>query len=58
MSVRPPKPRSDKPQMPSMPPALAADYDDELTPAQVAALQTYAPQNESEMGELVHEFTW
>lgn len=42
-------------KIPSPPPA---NYDDELTPAQLAALRLLAPQNESEMGDLVHEFRW
>ena len=57
MSV-PPMLRHDRVQAPSMPPAAPADYDDELTAAQIATLRTYAPQTEAEMGELVHEFTW
>jgi len=35
-----------------------ADYSDELTPEQLAALRHLAPQVESEMGDLVHEFQW
>ena len=35
-----------------------ADYSDELTIEQVAALRECAPQDEAEMGDLVHEFRW
>ncbi len=42
----------------ALPPADPADYSDELTPAQLEALRQHAPQDEREMGPLVHEFTW
>lgn len=43
---------------PAVPPPPPADYSDELTKAQLAELRKLAPQRESEMGPLVHEFTW
>jgi hypothetical protein len=35
-----------------------ADYSDELTEAQLRALRQLAPQDEADMGDLVHEFRW
>lgn len=35
-----------------------ADYSDEVTAEQIAALRQRAPQHESDMGDLVHEFRW
>lgn len=43
---------------PPVPPAVPADYSDELTEAQIEALRRFAPQDERQMGPLVHEFTW
>jgi hypothetical protein len=39
-------------------PPEPADYSDEITPAQLAELRKFAPQDESLMGALVHEFRW
>lgn len=47
-------PRADAP----IPPPEPADYSDELTPEQLAALRQLAPQDEADMGDLVHEFRW
>lgn len=41
-----------------MPAPEPADYSDELSPAQLAALRDLVPQDERKLGELVHEFTW
>ena len=35
-----------------------ADYSDEISTAEIAALRQFAPQDESLMGALVHEFRW
>jgi hypothetical protein len=58
MTGIPPKVHPERSQLPPMPVATPADYDDELTNAQLDALRTCAPQDESKMGALVHEFTW
>lgn len=42
----------------ALPPVEPADYSDELTQAQLKTLRQYAPQDERQMGPLVHEFTW
>lgn len=41
-----------------IPPPEPADYSDELTAEQLAALRQLAPQDEVDMGDLVHEFRW
>ena len=43
---------------PAITPPKPADYSDELTNEQIEALKSYAPQDESQMGELVYEFRW
>lgn len=55
---RPPKPDAQSGRGAIIPPAEPADYSDELTEAQIEALRQYAPQDEKQMGPLVHEFTW
>lgn len=56
--ARTPKPVADSARGAMLPPPEPADYSDELTDAQIEALRQYAPQDESKMGALVHEFSW
>lgn len=56
MSGRIPRPNPDRATRPSIP--APADYSDELSNAQLAALRSLVPQDERKMGALVHEFTW
>ena len=58
MSQRPPKQDPRAPSGPAVPPSPPANYSDELTDAQAAALCRHAPRDEAKMGPLVHEFTW
>lgn len=58
MSNRPPKLDARAARGQPIPPPKAADYSDEVSPAQVEALRALACQDESKMGALVHEFTW
>ena len=55
---RTPKPDAQRARGAVLPPVEPADYSDELTKAQIAALRRYAAQDETKMGPLVHEFTW
>ena len=55
---RTPKPDAQSGRGAIISPAEPADYSDELTEAQIEALRQYAPQDEKQMGPLVHEFTW
>lgn len=57
MSRPPAKPDHQFSAKPINPPE-PANYTDELTAEQLAYLRTYAPQDESLMGSLVHEFRW
>lgn len=41
-----------------LPEPPAADYSDELTKEQIAALRAEWTQDESAMGPVVHEFKW
>ncbi len=58
MTNRTPKMDASAPRAPAIPAPTPADYSDELSGAQVDALRKHAPQDESKMGHLVHEFTW
>jgi hypothetical protein len=58
MSGRTPRPDHDRAPPASIPAPKPADYSDELTKAQLAALREHAPQDETKMGALVHEFSW
>lgn len=56
MTQRTPKPNTSAAwNVPEPPPA---DYSDELTAAQLAAMRMEWTQDEAEMGPLVHEFKW
>ena len=55
---RTPKPDATRGRGAVLPPPEPANYSGELTEAQVDAMRRYAPQNESDMGPLVHEFTF
>lgn len=57
MSGRTPRPSADA-RGPAIPAPEPVDYSDELTKEQIDALREFAPQDESKMGALVHEFTW
>jgi hypothetical protein len=56
MNNRTPKPAMDAAWKIPEPPA--ADYSDEITEKQMAALRTVWTQDESAMGPVVHEFKW
>ena len=58
MTNRPPKRDPRAATAAPVPPVEPADYSDELTSEQLAVLRRLAPQAESEMGDLVHEFKW
>ena len=53
-----PKPSADRAQGAVIPPPPPADYSDELSNTQIEVLRSYAPQDESKMGPVVHEFRW
>lgn len=55
---RTPKPDAMRGRGAVLPAPEPADYSDEMTEAQVDALRRCAPQDESAMGPLVHEFTF
>ena len=58
MTHRPPKKDPRAPEGRPVPAPKPADYSDEISNEQDAALRTYAPQDESKMGPLVHELAW
>ena len=58
MTNRPPKRDPRNAKAAAIKPVEPADYSDELTSEQLAVLRRLAPQRESEMGDLVHEFKW
>lgn len=55
---RTPKPDAVRGRGAVLPPPEPADYSDELTEAQAEAMRRTAPQDETGMGPLVHEFSF
>lgn len=58
MTNHPPKWDPRAPAAAPIPAPEPADYTDELSADQIEALRGFAPQDEAEMGALVHEFAW
>ncbi len=58
MSAPPPKTDMRASGLRPIAPPAPADYTDEVTAEQYEALRRFAPQDESKMGALVHEFRW
>jgi hypothetical protein len=58
MTGRTPRPSHENGDRLAVTPPKPADYSDELTDEQIAALKRVVTQNEKEMGPVVHEFTW